>query len=202
MKKFFTLSIEHLAVLKDMNFEQKGQLFDAIYNYQQGIEIPLDFGIKMAFAPIRQHFIDDAEKQAQFVAKQKQNGAKGGRPAKIEVKEKQIEPTELPIVKMPRKIETTNNIEERKSAFKELLKEFMPGYEIEMLKEFFEYWTEPNKSGRKMRFEDQKFFDLKRRLATWHRNNKNKYPNKTTTYAANDIKTATSTDLEKYKKRI
>lgn len=37
---------------------------------------------------------------------------------------------------------------------------------VEMRK-FFSYWTEPNKSGTRQRWELQKTFDIKRRLYTW-----------------------------------
>jgi hypothetical protein len=40
-------------------------------------------------------------------------------------------------------------------------------YPIEMLQKFVNYWTEPNKSKTKMRFELEKVFDIKRRLVTW-----------------------------------
>jgi hypothetical protein len=40
-----------------------------------------------------------------------------------------------------------------------------------MLKEFFEYWTEPNQRNTKMRFEMEKVFDVSRRLSTWIKNN-------------------------------
>ena len=41
----------------------------------------------------------------------------------------------------------------------------------EIIDEFCNYWTESNPKGR-MRFELQKVFDIKRRLATWTKNNK------------------------------
>jgi len=37
---------------------------------------------------------------------------------------------------------------------------------VEMRK-FYSYWTEPNKSGTKVRWESEKHFDVKRRLYTW-----------------------------------
>lgn len=50
------------------------------------------------------------------------------------------------------------------------------GLDLEMakneIKKFVKYWTEPSASGKKQRWEDQKFFDLKRRLATWFNNAK------------------------------
>ena len=47
--------------------------------------------------------------------------------------------------------------------------------------EFIDYWTEPSKSG-KLRYEAQKFFDIKRRINTWMQN-KNKYGNSKNTDA-------------------
>ena len=42
-----------------------------------------------------------------------------------------------------------------------------------MLNEFFAYWTEKSENGKKMRFEFEKVFDVKRRLVTWNKRNKN-----------------------------
>lgn len=42
-------------------------------------------------------------------------------------------------------------------------------YEENLLNEFFEYWSEPNKKG-KMRWELEKTWDLKRRLKRWEDN--------------------------------
>ena len=39
---------------------------------------------------------------------------------------------------------------------------------------FIDYWTEKSPRGRKMRFEKQKTFDVKRRMQRWMRNNFNK----------------------------
>lgn len=41
-------------------------------------------------------------------------------------------------------------------------------------KSFVEYWTEHGENDRKMRFEKQASFDIKRRLLTWKNNNYNK----------------------------
>jgi hypothetical protein len=42
------------------------------------------------------------------------------------------------------------------------------------INKFISYWTEPNKSGTKTRWEMERTFDLKRRLTTWF-NNVNKF---------------------------
>lgn len=55
-------------------------------------------------------------------------------------------------------------------------------YEPAMLKEFFDYWTEPNKSRSKMRWEQEKTWELPLRLSRWAANQKtNKITNQNKT---------------------
>jgi hypothetical protein len=60
-----------------------------------------------------------------------------------------------------------NNIEDRKLKFASTLEPFLQPYGRDLLKEFYNYWTEPNKLNNKLRFESEKFWDLNRRLTTW-----------------------------------
>ena len=61
-------------------------------------------------------------------------------------------------------------IKEREKKFKEQVLEFHPQYSSEMLNNFFNYWSEQNKSGTKMLFELKPTWDLSKRLNTWARN--------------------------------
>lgn len=64
-------------------------------------------------------------------------------------------------------------MEERVEEFKRLCWiTFKDNNTTATIKEFFEYWSELNKSGTKMRWESEKFFDLSRRMATWLKNSK------------------------------
>jgi len=73
--------------------------------------------------------------------------------------------------KIKRNLDTvTNKFLLEVSAFKEL-------YSVEMLEAFVDYWTEPNKSKTKLRYELQKTFDIARRLKTWSKN-ENKFGTK------------------------
>lgn len=58
---------------------------------------------------------------------------------------------------------------EREMAFYESIRPFAAKYPVEMLRAFFDYWSEPQRSGTKMRFELQPTWELSRRLATWHK---------------------------------
>lgn len=63
-------------------------------------------------------------------------------------------------------------IEQRASDFMDKVAQHLNGYSKEMLRDFYDYWTEKNEGGRKMRFEMQKVFDIERRLKTWDSNEK------------------------------
>ena len=49
--------------------------------------------------------------------------------------------------------------------------EMKPAMKVEQVENFISYWTESNKNGKKMKFEMQKTFDIKRRLIKWRDNN-------------------------------
>jgi len=68
-------------------------------------------------------------------------------------------------------------LKERKQKFYELLLPYLGKYPKEMLRAFYNYWTELNKSGTKMRFELQQTFEVSKRLVTWA--NKDNNMNKT-----------------------
>jgi len=68
-------------------------------------------------------------------------------------------------------------LDKRKKKFMDDCAKFVDIYGREMVRAFFDYWTEPNKSLTKMRFELEQTWDLKRRFTTWA-NNEGKF-NKT-----------------------
>jgi len=72
---------------------------------------------------------------------------------------------------------TTNNINnnkilliERESKFKNSVLSFKEIYSKETLESFYNYWTEKNSKGTKMKFEMQLTFEVSKRLITWSKN--------------------------------
>lgn len=65
----------------------------------------------------------------------------------------------------------------RKDSFYQSLVPFVGQYQKEMIRAFYDYWSELNKSGTKMRYELEKTWELPRRLATWA--NRERMPSKT-----------------------
>ena len=61
-------------------------------------------------------------------------------------------------------------LEQRRLRFVDALQPFAARYGQEMITQFAEYWTEPNRSNTRMRFELQRTWNTSLRLARWARN--------------------------------
>lgn len=60
-------------------------------------------------------------------------------------------------------------LQEREEEFKRELEPY--NFPEALKQDFFDYWTEPNKSKSKMRYEQEKTWDMGRRLRRWESNN-------------------------------
>lgn len=79
-------------------------------------------------------------------------------------------------------------LKEKEKKFKKELELFLEKYSKEILNEFYTYWTEPNKSGTKLRWEMEKTWDIKRRLSRWASNKFNiKKTEEKTTYNRKEL---------------
>lgn len=58
-------------------------------------------------------------------------------------------------------------LEDRKNAFMNSLVCYVEEFSKKTVREFFDYWSESNDNGKKMRWEMEKVFDRKKRLITW-----------------------------------
>lgn len=89
---------------------------------------------------------------------------------------------------------------EREKLFEQSLIPFVASrggiYQPTMIRAFFNYWTEKNKSGTKMRFELEKTWETSKRLQTWA-NNENEYGKRNSNNRASTAdKTASRNALE------
>ena len=67
----------------------------------------------------------------------------------------------------------SDDLSARKLRFGLQLAEKCPNEAKETLRAFYDYWTEHNDGGKKMRFEKEKVFDIVKRMRTWKKNNFN-----------------------------
>ena len=62
-------------------------------------------------------------------------------------------------------------MEQRNKEFYEELVPYVDIYGKDMIREFYDYWTEPNKSNTQSRKDMEKTWNTSRRLTTWSKNN-------------------------------
>ena len=62
---------------------------------------------------------------------------------------------------------TKKSLEERKKDFYESLVPYIDKYDRQMIRDFYDYWSQVNEGGKKMLWEMQKAFEISKRLATW-----------------------------------
>jgi hypothetical protein len=74
----------------------------------------------------------------------------------------------------PIKKEAGKSVEEREIKFRDSLVPYVSQYGKQMIRQFFDYWSEMSPRGKKMRFEKEKVFDIKKRLVTWSSKDWNK----------------------------
>jgi len=154
--------------------EEAGKLIKHFFAYVNDENPKLEDRLLIAsWIPIEKTLKRDLKKWEQFVNKQSINGKKGGRPktqktqAFLEKPKKAVNDNVNVSVNDNVKV---NNIEDRKSDFKKSLFPFLEIYDKQLLKEFYEYWTEHGEKDRKFRKEKQKSFNTELRLKTWFKN--------------------------------
>ena len=80
--------------------------------------------------------------------------------------------------KVKEKVKEKRTIECRKREFYNSLTPYVDEYGKEMIRDFYEYWTEHGERDRKFRKEKEKSFSIERRLKTWKKREKNFAPKK------------------------
>jgi hypothetical protein len=185
MKKSFLIHLDSLEILDELSDEQIAKLFKAIRSYHLGLEPKLDQILRIAFKPFQLQFERDSEKYEQTSARNSLNGSKGGRPKKQEnpvgfsgLSQKREKPLKAKKADSDSDSDS-DSVSDSKSVskiiktepeFRKALEQYEPKYGLPMIMAFCNYWTETDQKG-KMRFQDQKFFDIAKRLATWNSKN-------------------------------
>lgn len=93
---------------------------------------------------------------------------------KNELKNEDTKPVEAPKEDKPKKTkeEIAAATEKRKKKFGQDLVPYVATYGKDMIRMFYDYWSETNKSKARMRCETEKTWDLNLRLQNWARRNK------------------------------
>jgi len=173
-KKSFVLYTDSQGLINQLPDDVAGRLFKHIYAYVNDEQpIAEELLLNIAFEPIKMQLKRDLIKWETQLEQRKQAGLKSAEVRKrnaTKTNERSISSTDNVNVNV--NVNDINkdskaNLEIRTLAFKETLIPFKNKYQIDLLKNFFEYWTEPNPSKTKMRFELERTWSIERRLSTW-----------------------------------
>ena len=196
MRDSFVFYRSFYDAIKDLPRDVQGEIYTAIMEYSL-------YGKETEnLKPIARSVFTLMKPQIDVNNKSFENGKKGGRPKsgnepdgnQEETKEKpsnnQSETKSKPNVNdnvnaNENKDNTPNGVSKkdaakaatlkRKDEFGKTLVPYMEKYGKEMIRAFFDYWGELNKSETKMRYEMQKTWEVNLRLATWAKNEKPQY---------------------------
>lgn len=172
-KKGFILYADQKELFEQLPDEKAGQLIKFIMSYVND-ENPQtdDLIINLAFTPIKQQLKRDLEKFEQTKANRSEAGKAGANKRWQNVANDSKRISSIAKIAVNDNVNVNDNvILKSKEDFAESLKPYLETYGKDMLNDFFFYWTEKSQNGKQMRFEKQKFFDVKRRLVTWSKNN-------------------------------
>lgn len=179
-KKGFILYADQKALFDQLPNEKAGELIKFIFSYVND-ENPIseDLIINLAFTPIQQQLKRDLIKYEET----KDNRSKAGKAGANKRWQNVTEDSKRisSIAKIADNVNVTvkdkviDSIEERKNKFYDLLSNYLTEYTKEMIRDFFNYWSEHGEKDKKMRFEKEKTFGVKQRLATWYNRNPKQY---------------------------
>lgn len=179
-KKSFLMYCDVIDAIDHLTNEEKGRLFQHLLEYVNDMNPILEDRVLLgSWKHIQLQLKRDLVKYESIKDRNRKNGALGGRPKKDGKPKKPNGLIDNP--KEPKKpdtdidtdtdididIDTKTKIEQRKLKFASTLESYIDIYGRDMLNDFYEYWTEPNKSNSKFRQEMEKTWALDRRLKTW-----------------------------------
>lgn len=195
MKKSFLIYDDWGDLVDTLPDEDKGRVFSALFRFSATGEVndlsnpAADMLLKVMVKQLR----DDKEKYDRKCEKNKENSAKrfidgyrtisndndGYRTMTDKDKDKELD-KDKDLKEKEKTILTDGKKESekvmvaaeaatsaRKEKFYASLVPFVDKYGKEMIREFFDYWSEMNRSKSKMRYEQQTTWELERRLKTW-----------------------------------
>jgi len=202
-KKSIVLYCDLIYTVNQLPDDKAGLLFKHILSYVNDEEpVTDDIIVKIAFEPIKQQLKRDLIKYEKKREQYSEAGKKSAEVRRIKKLEEENDVNEIQQTLTNVEKRSTNStvsvsvndnvnvnvivndINKREQDFSKSLQPYLSKYGKDLLNNFYLYWTEKKPNGKKMRFEMEKVFDVKRRLGTWSKRN-------TSFYKSNDENTGT-----------
>ncbi|MGC4244536.1 MAG: DUF6291 domain-containing protein [Herbaspirillum sp.] len=190
-KNSFVFYKDWANVIKGLPEEVRLDVYDAVIEYAiSGKLSVLKPMAQIAFGFIKQTIDRDTEKYMLIKNKRSESGKKGaerkwqtmandGKNGKCHVNVNENDNVNENVLKTPNGVGDLQS-PERKKTFKSLsvedaktrlydeMRPFVSKYSKQMLRSFFDYWTEKSDTGKNIRIQKEKYFDIGRRLSTWN----------------------------------
>ena len=195
-KKSVLLYCDLIHTVEKMDDATAGEFFKHYLRYINDLNPESDNPIvDITFESVKQNLKRDLVKWEERAEKSRMNGKLGGRPKTKITQQVKLKPRKPDTVTVTDKVtvkDTVNVIKDKEAVFKKTLLNFQDKYDVNLLKEFFYYWTEKGDNGKKMRFELSKNqpFNTARRLSTWKKNESKYGTPKTTTESRQEMNRA------------
>ena len=171
-KKSVLLYCDIIHTIEGLSDEEAGNLFKHYLRYINDLNPCAETRLTaLLFEPIKQNLKRDLKKWESIIDKRKVAGSIGGKQKVANAKSATDIVANVAVIDNVNVKEINNSIDIRKLKFADTLKPFLDKYGKEMIRKFYDYWTEPNKSNTKFKQELQKTWDVKRRLDSWSSNN-------------------------------
>lgn len=176
-KKSFVLYSDWASVFSKLTDEEAGKLIKHLFDYVNEVETDLENRLlEITFEPIKLQLKRDLLKYEKIRNERSKAGQAGGfmsgkarrcvaNEANASI-EKQNEANEA-VNENGTDTDFKEKIIKKEIEFKESIKPFIPIYGKDICNKFYLYWSEPNKSKTKLRYEMEKTWDVSRRLANW-----------------------------------
>jgi len=152
----------------------KAELYDAIFEYGLNFqEIEFTNEISKALFTLIKPQLDANIKRFENGKKPKTKQKESKTEAKDKQNESKVEANNN--VNVNDNVNKNINIDERKNKFYDAIAKYVDEYPKQMLRDFFNYWTEHGEKDKKLRFEKQTTFGIEQRLRTWYNKNPDQY---------------------------
>jgi hypothetical protein len=201
-------------IFEKLTDEESGRLIKHLFRFVNDENPESDRLIELVFEPIKLTLKRDLKHWETVIEKRREAGKKGGIASgetrkqneaneanALIVKQKQaneadsvIDIDSVIVIEKEKKIDRIVFIEKIQKDFYQSLTPFVKEFGRDTLREFYEYWSEPNKSKTKIKFQLEKTWDTRLRLLRWVKND----------FGKKKIEQATtkSSDLTKLYKKI
>jgi hypothetical protein len=201
-------------IFEKLTDEESGRLIKHLFRFVNDENPESDRLIELVFEPIKLTLKRDLKHWETVIEKRREAGKKGGIASgetrkqneaneanALIVKQKQaneadsvIDIDSVIVIEKEKKIDRIVFIEKIQKDFYQSLTPFVKEFGRDVLREFYEYWSEPNKSKTKIKFQLEKTWDTRLRLLRWVKND----------FGKKKIEQATtkSSDLTKLYKKI